>query len=452
MGCLSIGLIKPSLGSRFGRPYRTPAALEPLVFALIAGATPPEVTLELIDERYEPVPFERSFTAVVLTVETYTARRSYQIADEFRRRGVRVVLGGFHPTLLPEEAAEHADAVAIGEVEGVWPFIVQDLAGGRLQKRYVSTAPTCLFRLDRRVFDRYRYLPLTLVETSRGCVHDCRFCSVRRFYGDQVRHRPIDEVVAELEALGRRFIFFVDDNIAADPEHALKLFQALRPLGLKWISQASMAVAKTPGFMDAMAESGCFAVITGLESLSPLNLQRMNKDWTLQLGKVETLLSEYRKRGILVYGTFVFGYDDDTPAAIAETADFAINQKLFMANFNILQPFPGTRVYDDLKAAGRLLSQKWWLDPTYRWEFPAFRPLRMTPDELADAVAKARRRFGSIGNLLRRGFDLQANAADPFRAAVFLASNIVSRLDIKRKTGLCLGFPEGATAGTSACG
>ncbi|HNV69030.1 MAG TPA: radical SAM protein [Candidatus Ozemobacteraceae bacterium] len=442
MGNLSIGLIKPSLGARFGRPYRTPAALEPLVFALIAGATSADVHLELFDERYEAVPFDRPFSAVVLTVETYTARRSYQIADEFRRRGVKVILGGFHPTLLPDEAAGHADAVAVGEVEGVWHQILGDLKAGRLADRYHATEPRTPFHLDRRLLSKYRYLPLTLVETSRGCVHDCHFCSVRRFYGDRVRHRPIAEVVAELRTLDRSFIFFVDDNIAADPEHAMNLFQALRPLGLRWISQASLATARRPGFLDAMAESGCFAVILGLESLSPTNLQRMNKDWTLKLGTLESLLVEYRRRGILVYGTFVFGYDDDTPAVIEDTVDFTIAQRLFMANFNILQPFPGTRVYEELAADRRLLYERWWLDAEYRWERPAFRPRRMTVDELAAAVANARQRFGSVGNLLRRACDQWANVADPFRAAVFLASNVVSRLDIKRKTGLRLGFPE----------
>ena len=443
-----ICLIKPSLGEQRGRPYRTPAVLAPLVFALIAGATPPSVSLRLIDERLEDIPFDEPFTAVAVTVETFTARRSYQIAAAFRRRGVKVILGGFHPTLLQAEAAEYADALALGEVETVWPKVVADLQAGELKPVYTPDPDSAaLFRLDRRILAGHRYLPLTLMETSRGCVFNCHFCSVRRFYGPQVRYRDIAEVVAEVRSLGRRFLFFVDDNITANPQRALRLFQALKPLGIRWISQASLSTARNPQFLDAMAESGCFSVIIGLESLVPENLHHMNKQWTLGLGNLGPLLEEYRKRGILVYGTFVFGYDFDTPESIRNTIDFALDRKLFLANLNILQPFPGTKVYDDLSAEGRLLYERWWLDPRYRWGQPAFRPRHLSVETLAEAVAVGRRRFTSLGSIFRRLCDLQANAADPFRAAVFLATNLVSRLDIRSKNGLRLGFSENAPEG-----
>jgi len=439
---VNIALIKPSLGERRGRPYRTPAVLEPIVFGLIAGATPPDVELRLIDERLEDVPFGEAFDLVAITVETFTARRSYQIAQAFRQRGVKVILGGFHPTLLPEEASRYADSIAIGEVEAVWPRVIADLARNRLESRYQpeSADVSGAFRIDRSIFRGKSYLPLALVETSRGCAFDCDFCSVRRFYGKDVRFRPIPELVDELERLRRRYVFFSDDNIAASPAHARRLFRAIRPLGIRWVSQASLSSAAEPGFLDEMAASGCFAVIIGIESLSPANLKRMNKDWSLALGRLERLLDEYRARGILVYATFVFGYDDDTSESMRETVEFAMARRLFLANFNMLYPFPGTRVYEDLLGQGRLLYPRWWLTPGFRWERPAFVPRGMSVDELADGVAEARRRFHSLGSILRRSRDLQANLSDPFRMLVYLAGNLVSRLDIRGKTGLRLGF------------
>ncbi|NLI77232.1 MAG: B12-binding domain-containing radical SAM protein, partial [Candidatus Riflebacteria bacterium] len=401
-------------------------------------------------------------------------------AREFRARGVPVVAGGFHPTLLPAEAAEHVDSVAIGEVEAIWPRLLADFAAGRLQPVYGAHdhvavpesrldgnaagcgpgsgpapspiagaespeadrngGPATPFRSDRRVFAGKRYLPLSLVETSRGCRHHCRFCSVRRFYGNGIVHRPLPDLVREIEALGRRFVFFVDDNIVADPARARELFAAIRPLGLRWVSQASLATAADPAFLDLMVESGCFALIIGLESIFPANLEQMGKGWSTRLGYLETLLAEYRRRGILVYATFVFGYDQDTPERIRETAEFAIAQRLFLANFNMLQPFPGTQLYDELEREGRLLYPRWWLAPDLRWDRPTFRPRAMSPDDLATAVADARRRFSGLSSLFQRAGDLQANFADPFRALVYLAGNLVSRGDIAHKTGLRLGF------------
>ncbi len=396
------------------------------------------------DERLEDIPFDGGFDLVALSVETYTARRAWQIAREFRARGVKVVAGGFHPTLLPAEAGEHVDSVAIGEVEAIWPALLADFAAGRLRPVYpageAKPDPPPRFRTDRRVFAGKRYLPLSLVETSRGCRHHCRFCSVRRFYGRGTVHRPLPDLVREIEALGRRFVFFVDDNIAADSARARELFAAIRPLGLRWVSQASLQTAADPAFLDLMAGSGCFALIIGLESIFPANLEQMGKGWSTRLGSLETLLAEYRRRGILVYATFVFGYDQDTPERIRETAEFAIAQRLFLANFNMLQPFPGTQLYDELEREGRLLYPRWWLAPALRWDRPAFRPRTMSPADLAAAVAGARRRFTSLSSLFQRAGDLQANFADPFRALVYLAGNLVSRGDIARKTGLRLGF------------
>ncbi len=445
---MKIALIKPVIGARNGKAYRTPAVLEPLVAGLIAALTPPEISFEFIDERLEKICFDRHYDLVAITVETFSALRSYQIANEFRRRGVKVLLGGFHPTLVPDEASTHADTIATGTVESVWPRIIKDLQNGRLTARYDNACghlPPATAR--REIYNGKRYLPVSLVETSRGCRFNCDFCSVHSFYGDTVVHRPVDEVVSELRSIDRKLVFFADDNIVSDPGQALELFRAIKPLGLKWASQASITSAADPKFLDEMAASGCQAVIIGLESLRAGNLKVMKKSWSLNVGEVSQLLEAYRQRGIMVYATFVFGYPEDTAAVINETVDFAISSRLFMANFNMLYPFPGTPVYDQLKKNGNLLFDRWWLSPDFRWDFPAFRPEKMSPDELADSITNARKRFNSISSLFRRGMEFSANLSDPLKALLYLSTNLVSRADISRKSGLRPGLPGCTIAG-----
>ncbi|NCB40459.1 MAG: B12-binding domain-containing radical SAM protein [Erysipelotrichia bacterium] len=376
-----------------------------------------------------------------ITTETFAALRAYQIASEFRRRGVRVILGGFHPTLLPEEAEHFCDALALGEVENIWPEVIADLGRGQLKKVYKNPGSGLHnFKCNRAIFKNKHYLPVNLIETSRGCRFSCNFCSVRSFYGSEVYHRPVEEVVAEITRLNSSFVFFADDNIASHPDKAREIFRAIKPLKIKWASQASLTSATNPQFLDEMAESGCIAAVIGIESTNPATLQKMNKAWSNRLGEIDKLLQAYRQRGIMVYATFVFGYPHDTVNSISETVDFALAQKFFMANFNMLQPFPGTPIYEELRAQNRLIFPKWWIDQDYRWELAAFRPENMTPEELSQAVSKARQRFNSFSGIFRRAGDLSANFSSPFKALLFMAANLISRRDISKKTRMKPGF------------
>lgn len=445
---MRIALIRPTMGTQGIHPYRSRAMMEPLVFAVLAGMTPVEHEVVFIDERIERVPAEEPFDLAAFSVETYTARRAYQLADAFRQHGTPVVLGGFHPTLCPEEALLHADAIAIGEVENTWAQILDDAQSGRLHGIYRSPGRSALtaMSVDRAIFRNKSYLPLALVQFSRGCTHRCDFCSIQQFYGPRITHRPIADVLAEIDGLATRNIFFVDDNITADRRAARELFTALNMRRVRWISQASLDIVQDPELLDLMAASGCFGLIIGLESLHEQNLALMKKSWAGSLGGYAQALRAIKDRGILVYGAFVFGYDFDTPASFRQTIDFALEQKLFLATFNMLQPFPGTPLYAQLQAEGRLLYDRWWMDPRYLWDKAAFRPMGMSAEELAEECRKARAHFTSIASIVSRGIDPRAHLKDPFRFLVYLLGNLISRQDIRRKQGLSLGFAENERA------
>ncbi|MFH1269172.1 MAG: radical SAM protein, partial [Planctomycetota bacterium] len=255
-----ITLIRPNMTG-----VRSTDALEPLALAILAGMTPEEIEVELIDERLEAIRYDDSTDLAAISVETFTARNAYQIATRFRQRGVRVVLGGCHPTFLPKEALAYADAVVVGDAEGLWPEVIRDARAGRLKPVYRRSEPPALdgMRVDRSVFRRKRYAPVTPVQFGRGCRFGCDFCSIHALYGNTLRQRPVDEVVREIGEIGCRNVFFVDDNLFIDPARAEEFFRALRPLKIGWTCQVSIDVTRNTRLLDLMAQSGCHAVVVG---------------------------------------------------------------------------------------------------------------------------------------------------------------------------------------------
>jgi len=420
---------------------RASDAMEPLVFAILAGLTPPAVETVLYDERLESIPFDEPTDLAALTVETYTAKRAYQIAGQFRGRGVPVVLGGYHPTFLPYEALQHADAVVIGDAEGVWPQLVQDARHGHLQPIYRQDGYPALAgsRPNRRIFRGKRYAPAALVQYGRGCRFACEFCSIHAFYGRNLRQRPVSEVAAEIEALERKHVFIVDDNIFVDIPKAKALFEALIPLKIRWSCQVSIDVAKDDDLLRLMEQSGCTTAVIGFESLNEANLAQMKKKWNLKHGDYATAAQKFRDHGVMIYGSFVFGYDQDTVDSFERTVEFAIRSRFYLGNFNPLTPMPGAKLYDRLQAEGRLRYERWWLDPDYRYGQATFHPRRMTPDELTEGCFHARRQFNTYASIVRRSLDPSANCRDPYRLGLHLGSNIVSRREIIRKQGKPLG-------------
>jgi len=425
----------------FLRPSMTPGraldALEPLPLAVLSALTPPDIERTMLDDRIEPIPPDASADLVAMSVDTFSARRAYQLAAGFHARGARVVMGGAHPTLCPDEAARFADAVVRGDAEDTWPRVLEDARRGTLQRAYVSAMPPIAgLRPDRSIYGRRRYGRLRLVQNGRGCVHACDFCSVRAIYGNAVRMRPLESLAGEMAAEPARLWFFADDNLFTDMQQGAALCRAIRSLDVPWACQAGLDIVGAPAFASLLAASGCKAVLCGFESLNADSLRQMGKRWTRLHGDCDRQVAVLRDNGIMVYGTFVFGYDTDAPESFRAALDFAVRTKLFMANFNPLMPFPGTALYERLRREGRLVHEPWWLSPDYRFGQGLFRPRGMTAEELAQGCYWAKTEFNRASNLVRRAFDGRANRDNP---GLFWLANLAARREIHRKQGGRLG-------------
>ena len=442
---MRLTIIHPCIGRRAGdRRYIRTWQMEPLPAATLAGLTPAGVSVKFYDDRMEIIPFDEPTDLVAISVETYTAKRAYQIASEYRRRGVPVVMGGFHASLCPDEVAEHAEAVVVGEAEAVWPEVVDDARHGRLRKVYRSAGRPSLSGLapDRSVFRGKRYLNVGLVEAGRGCHFKCEFCAVTSVFGATQTRRPIDRVLSEVDRVrrefGRKLFFFVDDNLTSNLTEAKEFYRALIPLKIRWVGQASINAAHDEELLDLLRQSGCAGVLIGFESTDEQTLAAMNKRFNLMRGGYDAALANLRRFGIRVYGTFVFGYDRDTPQSFDDTVAFARRHGMYIAAFNHLTPFPGTPLYKRLEAAGRLRFARWWLDDQYRYNTIPFTPATMEPDELQRRCVEARRQFYSWPSIARRSV-MGPNRRDPFMFRNYFLINALHRRDVTGRDGFPLG-------------
>ncbi len=436
-------IVHPSVGRRRGmRSYVRTWQMEPLPAAMVAALAPSEVEKRFYDDRLEEIPFDEPADLAAISVETYTARRAYQIASEYRRRGVPVVMGGFHATLCPEEVGRYADSVVVGEAEELFPELLDDYRHGRPRRLYRAARRPKLGAVapDRSIFRGKRYLPIRLVESSRGCRFKCDFCAVQSFFDATQTLHPPDRVVEEVARVRRpgQMIFFIDDNLTSDMNAAKELMRALIPLKVRWVSQSSINVAWDDEALGLARRSGCQGLLIGFETLDDGGLKAMNKRFNAYQGGAVAALERFRRFGLRIYGTFIFGYDTDTPDSFRRTVDFCRRQGLYIAAFNHITPFPGTPLYERLKREGRLLHDPWWLDERYRYNQVPFRPRGMSREELAGGCLEARRRFYAWSSILRRAAH-PSNRRGAFMLANFLAINAMHQWDVEKRSGLPLG-------------
>jgi len=437
---VKLTLIYPCMGRRPGKSYVRSWQMEPLPAAQVAGLTPRGVDIAFWDDRMEPIPFDDPTNLVAISVETYTAKRSYQIATEYRRRGIPVVMGGFHPTLMPNEVLRYAESVVVGEAEDTWPKLLRDFQCGKMQRVYRTTERPDITQTmpDRSIFGRKNYLKFGLVEAGRGCTQHCEFCAIQSGFGATQTMRSPDVIVEEIRALKKKhnLFFFVDDNIVAHLDKAKELFEALIPLNIRWVSQASINMTYDRELLRLMKQSGCLGVLIGFESLNEENLRSMNKGFNAARGGPAEAVRRLHEFNLLVYATFVFGYDGDTLDSFHRTVQFGIDNEIFMMAFNHCTPFPGTPLYDRLERDGRLLYDKWWLDDRYRYgEVPY--ETTVPPDVIQEECVKSRKSFYGPSSIVKRMCKTNTPSLEMLRNYMFI--NLLLRKEASQREHYPLG-------------
>ncbi|MFZ2656495.1 MAG: radical SAM protein [Victivallales bacterium] len=434
-------LIYPSIGHDSKKGYVRSWQMQPLAMAVLAGLTPKEWEISFFDDRIEEVDDSIPADLVAISVETFTARRGYQLASRFRNRGVPVIMGGYHATFRPEEVLKYSDSVCIGEAEPVWKKILEDVESKKLQKTYRGAQGFQLsgIRPDRSIFKGKKYFNLALVESGRGCRGSCEFCSISAFYGSCHRRRPVSEVIDELRGLAGKPVFFVDDNLVGDGHMAREFFRELKPLGIRWVSQASLQHLENEDLVSDMAASGCAGLLVGFESLENSNLQSMGKscNHVEDYGRTIGLL---RRHGISLYGTFMVGYPYDSQELIDETVRFAETHKFYLAAFNHVVPFPGTDLYRRLSSENRFSEKEWWLGK-YRFGQVPFNPEKFSGEKIEKFCHQARKSFYSTFSILKRAKDLRANCRSFRKACAFFTINFLLQKEVSQKQGYPLGNP-----------
>ncbi|MCL6451250.1 MAG: B12-binding domain-containing radical SAM protein [Acetobacteraceae bacterium] len=411
---MKVGLISPR-GSVFGnspglaRFLRETGEMETfrrlwtgpnLGLITLAAMLPEGWEAEYVDENYQAVDFDRGYDLVCLSSMTQPAPRAYAIAEEFRRRGVRTVMGGIHATVLPEEAAEHADTVVAGEAEELWPEFLADLLRGRPRRIYRSPRPGQV-DLTRSPLPRFELLPrdvypLITVQTTRGCPHDCSFCAASKVYGPRYRRKATAQIIRELEAVlavrPGQMVLFADDNLLVMRSASKELLRAMIPLKLRWIGQSDISIARDEELLELLGLAGCQWVVIGFESVTREGLYSLDRDnWKLkQLQDYAWAIRTIQDHGIGVYGTFIVGLDSDDPGVFDRTFEFIVENNLYGVNVTVPTPLPGTRLFEQLAAEGRIINTDW---SNYTLWDVNIRPRQMTVEELEAGLLRLYQRL-----------------------------------------------------------
>lgn len=408
---MKVRLIQPSQLNEYGKPKKFKKLFFPnLGLPTIAALTPSGIDVGITVEYVEDVDLEEDADLVGITAQTCQAPRAYQLADEFRKRGRRTIMGGIHASTCPKEALEHFDSVVIGEAENQWAGVLNDVKTGSLQRVYKAGAKPDMSDLVVPRYDLLDYAdyvvppfastPLIPVQATRGCPHRCDFCSVSEFWGHQVRKKPVVNVVREIEATSPSRVFFSDDNIGADKEYAMQLFKALMPLKLRWACQMSTTIGRHPDLIEAAAESGCHETYIGIESLNEVSLKSIQKGFN-RIDEYETLFRRLADVGILAQVSVIFGLDNDTADDLRRMIDILMKWDINYVYIAVLTPFPGTRLYERFANESRITANEW---SPYDVTRVVFQPRQMGARELESLVFECFRSYYSTSAILKRAW------------------------------------------------
>lgn len=394
----------PNIGDKSrGKSRRIPFISLPI----IANLTPPEWEISIVDEEAgEQIDYDGGYDLVGLSSMTSQAPRAYRIAQEFRARGVPVVHGGSHPTVCPEEALLHGDAVVAGEAERSWPQLLREFSEqGKVPHKIYRHTPEQgepWYVPPRREFMKpANAYPITPVVATRGCPFTCSFCSVSSVFGRGYRHRSVEDVVAEITALrasGEKNIVFLDDNIMGDPAWSKTLFRALAPLGIRWAGQAHLGAARDPELIELARRSGLFALFIGVESVNKIALAGVRKGIN-DVARYHEWVKVYHDNGVFIFAGMIFGLDDDEPSVFVETVEALDRLDIAVGNFSLLVPLPGTDVHHKLQSEGRIIDTDW---SHYDGSHLVYRPAKLTPEQLVEGARWAAREYFTIPRIVRR--------------------------------------------------
>ncbi len=438
---MKLTFILPAIGRKKGQKYLKTWLMEPLTVAVLNSMLPEEWDREFYDDRIERIDYDTDTDLVFITVETYTAKRAYFIAGEFRKRGKKVVLGGYHVTLMPEEAMEYADSVMVGNADAIMDKVLDDFKRGELRRRYDGVSCIKYTMPDRSIYasKMKKYLPISLVETGRGCKYNCEFCSIAKYYGSRYIHREVADIIAEIKQCKHKIFFLVDDSIFSDKDFARELFLELKKLNIIWTTQITLDIAKDDELLQLMKDSGCEMVLIGFESINEGNLKMMNKEWSQRLGERDELIEKIHEVGIGIYASFVFGFDYDNDETFRQTLDFCNKHQFFVMAFNHLLAFPNTKTYEELKESGRLISDKWWLSEGYTFGTVSFTPKQLTPERLKENCKSSRKEFFSWGSIWRRGMTMRKRTKRFMINFAYWVTNILFHFEVDRRAGIPVG-------------
>ena len=403
----------------------------PFTFAQLIALTPKHHEIQVVDERYgDKVDFNKHYDLVAITCLTMYANRAYEIADAFRKKGVTVVIGGYHSSALPNEAKQHADSVVIGEAEETWPRLLKDLENNRLKPFYKQETPVDPWLIPPAYRGRIgKYYPVLDVQATRGCPFKCEFCAIQNVEGSRYRKRPINDVINEIKSLKNTFFSFSDPSLTIDVEYTKQLFHEMKTLGKRFICHGNVNVLnENEELIKLSKEAGCQAWFIGFESVNQESLNSVKKKNKVEY--YEETVKKIRKYGVGVKGLFMFGFDADTISSFSTTLKFINKMRLDVSYFSVLTPFPGTPVFKRFDEEGRLLTKNW---SEYSFNNVVFKPKNMTREELYNNTRAVAKEYYSYSNMLKRTID--NGNLDFTRFKTKLELNILDWLSIKNEFG-----------------
>lgn len=401
-----------------------------LSLTTIAALTPADHEVVICDENVEPVDYQIDADVVGITFMTGLANRAYELATHFKQRGVITVAGGFHPTLNPEEAQKHFDIVVAGEAEDTWSKVLTDIESGRFHQVYHSNFNPDLNHVPFPKRDllktKKHYITTDAVQTGRGCRHKCKFCSVTAFFNHSHRNRPLNNVMKEVQSAGKIFMF-VDDNIIADREFAMQLFQRMAGLNKKWVSQCSIKIADDQPLLDMAAKAGCIGLFIGIESVNPKNLAAMDKDFN-DPDSYQVKIKKINQAGIHVQAGMIVGLDSDDVGVFERNLEFLQESGIGALQLAILTPQPGTPLRKEFEEQGRIIDNNW---AHYDYRHTVIQPKQMTPRQLQDGADWLYTQFYRLDRIALRTIKILFKTG-VYPAILAWRLNMTYRYDLKR--------------------